>query len=256
VTASAIYRGVVTHLRVRPRRHALRYRMFQLLIDLDEGPALGRARCWFGFDRPALLSFRQSDHGDGSSTPLKDQVHEQLRAAGIVAGGPVRLLCMPRVLGFVFNPLSVFFCHRRDGSLAAIVYEVNNTFGDRYSYVLAVTSTDPVSHSCAKRLHVSPFMDMGLTYDFRIDPPDDTIGIGIHVRDADGPWLAAGFSAARRPFTDAELMRAWLAQPLLTIGVVAGIHWEALKLWLKGVKVRPNPKAPARASCPAQRIAG
>ena len=245
MTTSAIYRGVVTHLRVRPKRHALRYRVFQLLLDLDETPRLAARSRWFAWDRAGLLSFRQTDHGDGSARPLKAQVEQRLREARIDAGGPVRILCMPRVLGHVFNPLSIYFCHRPDGGLAAIVYEVNNTFGDRHSYVLPVREEARIEQSCAKRLHVSPFMDMGLTYDFTITPPEARVGVGIHVGDGDGLWLTAGFTGARRPFTDAELFKAWLAHPLLTVGVLAAIHWEALKLWSKGLRYRPRPKAPA-----------
>jgi DUF1365 family protein len=254
VTASGLYRGVISHLRVRPKRHALRYRVFQLLIDLGEGPALGRTCRWFGWDRPALLSFRQSDHGDGSDTPLRAQIEERLRAARIEAGGPIRILCMPRVLGYVFNPLSIYFCHRTDGGLAAIVYEVNNTFGGRHSYVLPVEGDGAVDQSCAKRLHVSPFMDMGLTYDFRIAAPDEWVQFGIHVRDDDGLWLTAGFAGERRSFTDAELLKAWLAHPLLTIGVIAAIHWEALRIWLKGVKYRSGPKTAETSTEPLQPI--
>jgi hypothetical protein len=235
---NAIYRGVVTHRRLRPKRHALRYRIFQLLLDLDEAPRL-RSRL-FGYDRPALLGFRERDHGDGSATPLKAQVARRLAAAGIAGGGPVRILCMPRVLGYVFNPLSIYFCHRADGALSAIVYEVNNTFGDRHSYVLPVRGGPRVEQACAKRLHVSPFMDMDLAYDFAVEPPDERLAIGIHVRDAEGLLVTAGFSGARRAFTDAELLKACLAHPLLTLGVIAAIHWEAAKLWLKGMRYRPR----------------
>jgi DUF1365 family protein len=237
---NAIYRGVVTHRRLRPRPHALRYRMFQLLVDLDEAPK-ARSRL-FGYDRPALLEFRERDHGDGSETPLKAQVRRRLSAAGLAADGAVRVLCMPRVLGYVFNPLSIYFCHRADEGLAAIVYEVNNTFGERHSYVLPVRPGPRVEQSCSKRLHVSPFMDMGLVYDFTVEPPDEDVAIGIHVRDADGLLLTAGFTGERRAFTDAELLKAWLAHPLLTLGVIAAIHWEAVRLWAKGMKYRPRPK--------------
>jgi DUF1365 family protein len=148
---------------------------------------------------------------------------------------------MPRVLGYVFNPLSIYFCHRSEGALAAIVYEVNNTFGERHSYVLPVRDGPRIAQGCAKRLHVSPFMDMDLAYDFAIEPPGERVGIGIHVRDAEGLLLTAGFTGERRAFTDAELLEAWLAHPLLTLGVIAAIHVEAAKLWLKGMRYRPRP---------------
>ncbi|MGZ8362649.1 MAG: DUF1365 domain-containing protein [Caulobacteraceae bacterium] len=244
MTASAIYEGPVTHLRVRPKRHALKYRVFQLLLDLDELPSLSARSRLFGHNRAALLAFNDRDHLDGSATPLRAQIEVKLARAGVcIAGGPIRVLCMPRVLGRVFNPISVWFCHHRGGDIAAIIYEVNNTFGERHSYVLPARA-EPVLHQTApKRMHVSPFMDMGLTYDFAIQPPGERVSIGIHVKDAGGLWLTAGFSGDRREFTDAELFKAWARHPLLTLAVVGGIHWEALKIWLKGVKYRRKPAA-------------
>lgn len=239
---NAIYRGVVTHRRLRPKRHALRYGIFQILVDLDEAPKL-RSRL-FGYDRRALLEFREADHGDGSGAALKAQI---IAAVSRVCSAPVVkvcALCMPRVLGHVFNPLTVYLCYGPDTAPVCVVYEVNSTFGERHSYVLPVQPGPRLQQTCPKRLHVSPFMDMNLVYDFAIAMPDDRISIGINVKDADGPLLTTAFTGRRRPFTDAELLKAWLAHPLLTLGVVAAIHWEALKLWLKGLQYRPRPHAP------------
>ena len=248
--ASALYAGVVTHARTRPRKHALRYRIFNLLIDLDELPLLDRALAPFGYNRPNLLSFHDRDHGDGSGDPLRPQVERMLRAGGVdIQGGPIRMLAMPRVLGYVFNPLSVYFCHRPDGQLAALLYEVNNTFGQRHNYLIPV---DPgagpvIRQSCDKAFHVSPFMDMEMTYAFRVVPPDEAVVIAMQVSDAEGVMLGATFAGKRRALTTASLVRAWLAHPLLTFKVIAGIHWEALKLLAKGMKLRPavpEPSAP------------
>ncbi|MGH8483171.1 MAG: DUF1365 domain-containing protein, partial [Pseudomonas sp.] len=118
MSASAIYTGRVVHQRLRPKRHRLRYRVFSLLLDLDELPSLSLR--WLKVNRPGLLSFREADHGDGG--PLRPWVAAQLAEAGMVADGPVRMLCYPRMLGYVFNPLTVYFCHGRDGALAAIIY--------------------------------------------------------------------------------------------------------------------------------------
>jgi DUF1365 family protein len=245
---SGIYTGAVTHRRFKPRRHNLRYRLFMLLIDLDEVEALDRERRLFAYNRPGLLSFHDADHGDGSAEPLKRQIERQLRAAGLPAGGPIRILCLPRVLGFVFNPLSEIYCHGPDGRLAAIVHQVTNTFGERHSYLLAVQERDgdAVRQACAKRFYVSPFMDMDLTYDFRIAPPGERASTAIRVSDAAGPVLAAAFAGERRPITDANLLEAWLGHPLVTLKVVLGIHWEALRLWLKGMRLRRRPAAPAQ----------
>jgi DUF1365 family protein len=222
--------------------HALRYRLFQIFLDLDEGPPLGAASRIFGFNRPALLSFRETDHGDGSEGPLKAQIEARVEAAGLAAGGAVRVFCLPRVLGFVFNPITVYFCHDAAGALSAMVYEVNNTFGNRTFYVLPAAG-ETVRHRAAKAMHVSPFMDMDLDYDFALDQPGDKFGITIRVARGEELLLTASFHGRRKPFTDGALLRAWASHPLLTLKVVAGIHWEALKLWRKGLKFRSNPHA-------------
>lgn len=246
--ASGIYLGAVTHRRFKPRRHALRYRLFMLLLDLDELEELDRTRRLFAHNRAGLLSFHDADHGDGSGAPLRPQIERQLRAGDLPVGGPIRILCLPRVLGFAFNPLSEIYCHAPDGRLIAIVHQVSNTFGERHAYLLRVEADGAaVRQSCAKRFHVSPFMDMDLAYDFRITPPGGRVATAIRVSDAQGPVLAAAFSGERRPFTDANLLEAWLTHPLVTLKVVAAIHWEALKLWLKGVKLRHRPPAPEAA---------
>ncbi|HTO27933.1 MAG TPA: DUF1365 domain-containing protein, partial [Devosia sp.] len=147
--ASGIYTGMVVHKRLRPRRHRLSYRVFSLLLDLDELPALSLR--WLAVNRPGLLSFREADHGDGGA--LRPWVTARLAGAGIVADGPVRLLCYPRMLGYVFNPLTVYFCHRQDESLAAVIYEVHNTHGERHAYVLPA-GEGTVRQSCAKAFFV------------------------------------------------------------------------------------------------------
>ncbi|HET6970048.1 MAG TPA: DUF1365 family protein, partial [Phenylobacterium sp.] len=144
---SGLYPGVVTHARTRPRRHALRYRIFMLLLDLDELEAADRALRLFSLGRFNLVGFDPRRHGDGSATPLKTQVERQLAAAGIAHGGPVRILAMPRILGTGFNPLTVYYCHRPDGALSAILYEVNNTFGERHSYLIPAPEPDRRSSS-------------------------------------------------------------------------------------------------------------
>jgi DUF1365 family protein len=241
--ASALYAGTVVHSRTRPKAHALSYSLFMGLFDLDELAGLGKGLRLFGYNAAALISFYDKDHGDRDGAPLRPWVEARLAEAGVEAhGGPIRLLCMPRVLGHVFNPISVYFCHRPDQSLAAIVYEVNNTFGGTHSYVLAAGEpglSGVIAQRCAKRLYVSPFMDMDLTYDFRIRAPDEKAAVLIDVSDADGQLLHAAFAGERRPLDDAGLLKAWISHPLLSLKVLAGIHWEALWIWLKGVGYRP-----------------
>lgn len=246
--AFGVYSGVVTHARHRPRPHALRYRIFMLLIDLDRaGEVVGRLR-WLSRGRFAPLGFRETDHGDRSGRPLARQVRERLRAAGLAADGPIRLLTMPRILGHAFNPISVFLCHAADGRLAATLYEVTNTFGERHSYLVPVETADVVIRQTAeKRLYVSPFMDMDLTYRFQLQPPSEAVRLLIDVEDDAGPVLTAGFVGRRSDLTDANLLTAWLAHPLLTLKVLGGIHWEALKLFAKGLRIRTRPPVPDQA---------
>lgn len=242
---SALYAGEVSHARLRPKRHALRYRLVQGLFDLDELPALGRRLRLFGHNRPAPISFHESDHGDGSGQ-LRDWVERQLATAGMIdRWGRISVLCMPRMFGYVFNPLSVYFCHDLSGVWKAVVYEVNNTFGERHSYVLPVEETGDVARQhCDKAFYVSPFLQMDLRYDFRLGAVGERVLVEVRASDDEGPMLDARFVGMRRALTDAALLRALTAYPLMTFKVMAAIHWEALKLWLKGVRLVPRAGPP------------
>jgi hypothetical protein len=242
--ASGLYPGLVTHARLKPRVHKLRYRIFMLLIDLDELETLDRELKLFSLARFNLTGFDPARHGDGSETPLKRQVEAKLAAAGIAYGGPIRVLAMPRIVGTGFNPLTCYYCHRADGALSAILYEVNNTFGERHSYLIPADDAPVVKQACEKGFYVSPFMDMDLSYSFRIRPPGDQVQVFVDVDDAEGRVLAAGFSGRRQDLSDRNLFRAWLTHPWMTLGVLAAIHWEALFIWLKGEKIRTRPPKP------------
>ena len=246
MAASALYVGQVMHQRLRPRRHRLSYRIYSLLLDLDEIDALaGRLRL-FSRGRFNLFSFYDADYGDGSQRPLRAQIDGLLAEAGLAHGGPIRLLTMPRVLGFVFNPLSVYFCHGPDRRLSAILYEVSNTFGERHCYLAGV---DParrgaICQSAAKAFHVSPFLPMTMDYAFKLRAPDHKLSIAITCSDAEGPVLQAVHHARRQPLSDRALARVFVTHPLLTLKVVGGILWEALRLLLKRVPVFDHPGAP------------
>jgi hypothetical protein len=245
---SALYDGAVVHQRLAPKRHRLRYRLFQLLVDLDQLPALDRSLRLFAHNRFALFSLRDRDHGTGADRPLRGQIERLLAAAGIDAGGgPIRLLCMPRLLGYVFNPLSLYYCHRPAGALAAVVLEVNNTFGERHFYV-AEADGAAVRAQCAKAFFVSPFMGMDMRYDFRLAAPGERALVAIAGRAADGaPLIHASFSGRRRKLDDAALLRAFFAHPLMTLKLVAAIHLEAAKLLAKGLRLTVRPTSPPRA---------
>ncbi len=238
--ASRLYNGTVTHTRLRPRMHRLQRKIPMLLVDLDELPNL--KLLLLAVDRPGPLSIDGRHHLSGVRGSLKGEVQERLTAEGLQGGGPVRLLCMPAVFGQVFNPLSVYFCHEPSGALSAILYEVNNTFGGRHCYVLPVTDEGAVKHGCAKTFRVSPFLDMDLVYTFSIRPPGQRVGIAIQVADRQGPMLSAAFSGVAEPLTDRALAMMLLRHPLLMIEVLGGIHWEALKMLLKGIPLRPGPR--------------
>ncbi|WBO23825.1 DUF1365 domain-containing protein [Sphingomonas abietis] len=244
--ASVLYVGHVMHRRTRPREHRLRYRLFSLLLDLDEIDVLAGRLTLFSRNRFNLFAFHDRDYGAGTREPLRAQVERHLASAGMdLGGGAIRLLTMPRILGFAFNPLSVYFCHDREGALRATLYEVNNTFGQRHGYLLPVEQTGGIiRQGCAKDFHVSPFMGMDIRYAFRLAPPDERLSLAITASDGIGPVITAVHSATRRPLTDVELLKAFVTHPLLTFKVVGGILWEALRLWIKRVPVRARPAAP------------
>ena len=244
---SALYRGTVVHERRRPKRHRLRYRVFSLLLDLDALPDVDSSLKLFAYNRWAPLSFHDADHGPTTGGPLRPWVEARLAEAGLTPdGGPIRLLCYPRVFGYVFNPLSVYFCYRQNGALEAILYEVCNTFRERHTYVIPVENAGKpvIRQSCAKALYVSPFIGMDTRYHFRILPPGKGVNIVIRQEGADGLLLAASFRGERMALTDGHLLRCLAAFPLLTLKIIGAIHWEALRLWLKGLRVFPH--VPAR----------
>ncbi|MFN3868199.1 MAG: DUF1365 domain-containing protein [Hyphomicrobiaceae bacterium] len=244
---SALYLGHVTHARFRPRRHTLDYRIFSLLLDLDELDAIDRRLRSFSVGRFNLLSFHPRDRGDGSRASLRSQVERHMRRAGLEPdGGAIRLLTMPRVLGWSFNPLSVYFCYRRSGEIVAILWEVDNTFGERHGYLIPVAdaSGSEICQTCSKSFYVSPFMDMDLDYAFRVRPPAETMSIVIDVSDADGLLLTARHLGRRVELSDRALLAAFARLPLQPLRVLGGIHWEALKIWLKGIGLRSRPAPP------------
>jgi uncharacterized protein len=241
----ALYQGRVMHQRLRPFRHRFVYRVFSVLLDLDRLEACGRRLRLLAIERPGVMSFRAADHGARDGTPLRPWVERELAAHGLGhAAERIFLLCFPRVLGYVFNPLSIYWCYGPGEQLGAIVYEVKNTFGEQRAYVLPVAAgraaDAPVRQSCAKDLYVSPFIAMAAGYRFKLTPPGERLSIAIQEEIEEGVQLVATLTAERRPLSDGALARALLRQPLMTYKVIAGIHWEALKLWWKGAKLQPR----------------
>lgn len=244
---SCLYRGDVMHRRLRPAVHRFRYRAFWLLLDLDEMPSLASRLRLFSYNRFNLFALHDADHGDGSLTPLRTQAERCLTQAGIdTSGGPIRLFCMPRTLGYSFNPLSIYFCHRPDGELAAIIYQVHNTFGERHAYVAPVEAdAGNIRHDCGKAFYVSPFMTMEMAYRFRLTEPAARFALGISASEHGEATLSACLSASRAELSDRTLLQNFLAIPLVTAKVIVTIHWEALRLWLKGMRPRHRPQPAA-----------
>ncbi|THD42484.1 MAG: DUF1365 domain-containing protein [Bradyrhizobium sp.] len=235
--SSALYVGSVFHRRFSPKAHYFRYRLCWLYVDLDELPALDRALRFFSHNRANLFALNDRDHGDGGATPLRQQIEARLAESGIdIEGGAVRLLCMPRTLGVGFNPLSVYWCYRRDGSLAALIYQVHNTFGERHSYVLAADQgLNEARQACDKAFFVSPFLPMGLRYEFRVSPPGEALVVAIRALGENGVALQAAIAGKRRELTDRALLSTGFVMPAVAIKTIVAIHWEAVRLWLKGV---------------------
>jgi len=233
--------------------HRFSYRVMSLLIDLDRLAEADRQSPLFGVNRAALYSFREADHGARDGSPLRAYAQRCAVERGIdLTGGRVLLLCYPRLLGYTFNPLSVYFCYRASGELALLIYEVRNTFGDIHPYVLPVNSGEM---SCAgvrqqqdKLFYVSPFIEMAMRYHFHVLPPEERVKLRIMETDREGPLLAATFNGHRRALNTKELRRALFAFPLVTLKIMAAIHWEALRLWLKGARLVPRTGAGLKTS--------
>ena len=255
--ASCLYLGQVMHKRLRPFRHRFRYPVLYGLFDLDELPRLDRTVRAFGHNRRGLFSLWDRDHGPRDGRPLRPWIESHLRAMDIdLEGGSIRLLCIPRLLGYAFNPLSIWFCHHRDGGLRAVLYEVHNTFGQAHSYLIPVLTpeSDPadprvvpraVTQACPKSFYVSPFLDMAQRYHFRLCPPDERLSLRIRQDNADGTVLVAGLTGERRPLSDRSLLAAAASRPGATLKVTLAIHWQALRLWYKGARTVPRPAPPA-----------
>jgi len=244
--AAALYVGDVVHARLKPVGHRFSYRVMSLLIDLDRLEVADRQTPLFGVNRRALYSFHEADHGDRDGSSLRLYAQRCAAEHGIdLTGGRVLLLCYPRLFGYTFNPLSVYYCYRADGQPALLIYEVRNTFGDIHAYVLPVTRGDispaGIRQTQDKRFYVSPFVEMAMRYHFRVMLPQDRVKLRILETNSEGPLLSATFNGQRRILTTRELLRSFFSLPLVTLKIIAAIHWEALRLWLKGVRPVPRP---------------
>lgn len=239
----AVYAGHVMHMRLRPRAHRFRYRMFTFLLDVDRLAETAAGLRLLSVNRRGVFAHWDRDHGPRDGTPLRPWVEARLAEAGRPAPARIRLLAMPRMLGFVFNPLSVYFCEDAAGRLESLVYEVKNTFGDQIPYVVDARGEGMRRHRQGKAMFVSPFIGMDQTYRFDVSPPGERLAIRIKQGDAEGDLLIATQSGERRALSDRTLAGLLASQPLMSFKVIAGIHWEALRLALKRAPFRRYPGA-------------
>jgi DUF1365 family protein len=243
---SCLYTGILAHRRLRPRRHAFRYPATLFHVDLDELPALDRSLRLLGVNRSRLFTFRDRDHLDGRDGELKPRLLAFLAARGLdLAGGKVFLLTQCRLFGYVFNPISLYYCHGLDAQLRAVVAEVDNTFGERILYVLKpegpAGAAESFRASARKEMHVSPFVSMDARYHFWLRAPGERLTVAIAEEERGEHFFDAHLWGRRRPLRDAALLAIALRHPLLTWNVTAAIHWQALRLWWKGVPVHHQP---------------
>jgi uncharacterized protein len=249
VPTPGLFRGRTVHARFGAVTHSLAYDIYQLLIDVDDVAGSVAGLSWLKYNRFGPLAFYDRDHGDRTGAPLRAWVETRLREAGVeIDGGPIRLLTFPRVLGFVFNPISVFFAYGMQGELKGVIYEVNNTFGETHAYVAPASNTAIEHHSADKVFHVSPFFDVSGRYAFTLRAPDDALSLVIDKYKGAVRDHVATLKARRLPLTDAALAKAFFTMPLLTLKVVAAIHFEALKLLFKGARYHDKPTPPALSS--------
>ncbi|MEO0411488.1 MAG: DUF1365 domain-containing protein [Pseudomonadota bacterium] len=245
----SLYKCLVVHKRFAPKVHGFRYRVFSALLDLNDLASADRAGGWlFGVNRRALLSFRDKDHGPGDGTPAGDWARTVLNNSKTDWDGTsLHLLCFPRMWGYVFNPLAIYYARNADGGLAAVLYQVSNTFGERHSYILAGDGTPIARHSIDKGFHVSPFMDMEQRYEFTLTAPGKQLSIVIDEFSPDGKTLVATQTGIKRPFTKKAMAKLVARHPLMTLKIMAAIHYEALHLWRKGIRFYKKPAPPKTA---------
>ncbi len=243
----ALYRGEVVHMRLRPTPHKLRYNVFSLLLDIDRLAETLQSTRLLSYNRFNLFSVYDRDHGPGDGTTMAVHARQLLANAGIDFGsGRIWLLAYPRVLGGVFNPLSVYYACHSDGRLAGLIYEVNNTFGERHSYVIPAGDGHHgiYAQSSAKLMCVSPFTAPAGHYGFRVTQPQSNLVVGVQFHDQVGALIRTHFKGVAFPLTSRGLAAVSIGYPLMTAKVIGGIHYEAFKIWLKGVPLVKRKKSP------------
>ena len=238
MTNSCIYNGKVIHKRFKPKEHYFNYSVFSLLIDLSELRKIDQEISFFSLNKFNLISFHEKDHGERDGSSLEEWVKKNLEQNKIATVDiKIKLLCYPRIFGYVFNPLSIFFVYNQNDKLISILYEVKNTFGEQHTYVFKVEGQNKlIQNNCSKKFHVSPFIEMDCNYFFRILNPEQKLSVAIDQYDQEGKILFASQDGERSDLTSKNLMNSYLKHPLMTFKIISAIHFEAFKLWIKGIK--------------------
>ena len=235
---SSIYTGNVIHKRFKPKIHFFNYKVFSLLIDLSEMNLLDKTLRLFSYNKFNIISFFNKDHGPRDGSSLKKWVVENLKKNNIESSDiQIKLLCYPRIFGYVFNPLSVFYVYDKNLDLISVLYEVKNTFGQQHTYVFKTKKNQNlIQHICKKKFYVSPFIEMNCVYFFRLLKPGNKISVIIDLEDPEGKILYASQDGVKSELNNKNLIKSYLKHPLMTFKIIIAIHFEAFKLWTKGIK--------------------
>ena len=235
---SKIYSGQVIHTRFKPKKHHFKYKVFSLLIDLDEIIEINKNLNFFSYNKFNLISFFDIDHGDRDGSNVKEWVKKNLIKKNIKFQNiRVEILCYPRIFGYVFNPLSILYIYNENNELISIFYEVKNTFGEQHTYIFETKDQTLIKNKCNKKFYVSPFIDMECEYNFSVTKPGDSISVVINQYDKEGKLLFASQDGKNQDLTTKNLILNYLKHPLMTFKVIVAIHYEAFKLWFKKVKL-------------------
>lgn len=251
--AISLYQGQTVHERYQPFEHRFQYPILSILIDLDQLETAGRQSNLFSFEGFNLFSFYQKDHGSRDGSNLSSWARSTLQSGGVTDITRIRLLCFPRVLGYVFNPISIYFAENNDGELTGLIYQVHNTFGDDHAYVVATRGETVEHHDADKVFHVSPFFDVAGQYAFTLRPPEDKFQMSIRKIRENGPDLLATMSLKASSFTSGNIIKSFLRLPFSTLQAITGIHFQAVRLWLKGARYHPRPEPPGQPTFAAPR---
>jgi len=239
---SCIYNGEVNHTRFKPVKHFLNYKTFSLFIDLDEIEQLDESISIFSHNKFNIFSFYNKDHGDRDGNCLKKWVISNLQKYKIEGNiSKIKILCYPRIFGYVFNPLSIFYCYEND-KLKSIFYEVKNTFNEQHTYIFKIKDGEEIKQKCKKKFYVSPFMDMETFYNFKLIDPNQRLSVMIKQTDAEGTVLTATQTGDKKEFNFKQLLINFFRYPLMTLKIISSIHFEALLLWKKGAIYRKRDK--------------